>query len=194
MQAKCRRAFAAEGVRLPQILPGWQFPPSITGVWNYVPTDFVVDGMGSLIVSQRVAELCRELKWSGVTLFPTTVVSLPKTTKISALRNVGCRLAEQSTVQKLNGSAVDETYFELVVTGESKWIWPETNHCDLCGFSDYRPVGNPLKPKLTLAQEQWNGEDFFFLAPTRTVIVNEEVKLALEGSGMRDINFEQLEG
>jgi hypothetical protein len=192
LQATCRRAFATAGVTLPQVLPGWQFPPSITGVWKYVPTDFLADGMGSLIVSQRFAEHWRDMNWTGATMFPTTVVSLPKSTKVNALSNIGCRLAEESTVLRLNGTVVDETYFELVVTGESQRIWPEINRCDLCGYSHYRPAGNPLKPKLTLTQEQWNGEDFFLLAPTRTVIVTEGVKSALDANGLRGFTFEEV--
>jgi hypothetical protein len=186
--AECRQSFHTQGIEVGEILPGSDFLPTVNTTWNYRPVDFLMELFGSAVVSQRIFNIFREMQWTGAEFFPAKVIQLPRKVDFGWLNPLVRRYPDDPShiAEELGGTLLDDPYFQLVVVGESRWIWPLIAKCEVCGGRDYVPG------IWALSEDQWQGHDIFRLLPTKCVAVTQRVKVHLKSVNATGVEFQAL--
>jgi hypothetical protein len=177
-----------QGIDLSELHPGAIFLPSATVAWKYRPVDCLDTGLGSAIVSARVKDAFDLMSWTGAAFFPVRVISLPGLPNYDGLGPIVAASLDDPEIiaRERGGRIIDEPYYELVVVGESRWIWPLLGTCEACGSWDYFPA------RFCITKEQWLGHDIFRVLPTCAIAVTERVKRKAEQLGWTGFDFRSI--
>ncbi len=179
--------------RLPLSLirPGCELQPCFLDIPSKPAADFLWCYIGSVVVSQRIKDLFKELKISGVAFAPVT------------LRKVGTRSARLSPPIPRSGEPEDIIrevrtvanpnlhcrYYELIVHAQSQRPpgAEPTEVCEACGSLtiDWR------KRRLLMLPQMWTGAEVFCLATTAYILVVDRVRQQLQRLGATNLEFEE---
>lgn len=157
--------------------------------------DFVWTWYHECLVTDRVAQLFKEARFTGYELRPVIV---SKVYKYYTYKDIGFiedkAVGIKKVIRDRNPQHIPKLW-ELVVTGKGGEAHPKSGirlikKCKFCGAEEYTGFGKGL----FIDESQWDGSDFFTVWPLpKFIIITERVKKFIEEKKLTNCKITPVE-
>lgn len=157
--------------------------------------DFVWTWYSDCLITDRVADLFRQAKFTGYELKPVTVAKVYKYHKEKDITFIDGKAWGITKVTRDRKPKPIPPLWELVVTGKGGNAHPKSGiklkyECKTCGLTYYTGFGKGLY----VDEKQWDGSDFFTIWPLpKYYLVTERVKNFAEVNKLTNCKFIPME-
>jgi hypothetical protein len=191
LQDQVRSALKVDGIHVDLICPGDDFQPSYLDIPSVPEFDFLWAGLGSTVVSQRVADLVQSLGCDDIIFCPVAFrkVGTGRANDVPPIPEGGEPEGIINVVSLLDSKDDVDSYYEMIVQAESDDPPGANRSAPCCGCG--REAIDSKNRRLVMTESMWQGHDMFVLATTLNVLVTTKLRGAFEDHQFTNIAFKQ---